>query len=441
MQISDVITSPWAIIPEKLLEIRSIYSSHVRGEKIDIAAIEARLARPLSNEHQDFEVSDGVAIIPISGVMGKRMNMLSQISGGSSTQLIARDINAAIDDPAVKSILLHIDSPGGTVDGTQTLANIVKEAADIKPVVAFADGMMASAAYWVGSAASEIVASSDTAQIGSIGVVTTHTDVSEAEAKDGIKTTEISAGRYKRIASQHAPLSAEGAEILQAHVDQLYTIFVDAVAENRGVSVDTVLEDMADGRVFLSKQAQRRGMIDHIADLETTILNMSTGVWPMTKKTQPQPAPAEDVATTELTIEQVAEQYPDIAIHFMNEGAEKERERIKACENAMLPGHEKLVESMKYDGKSQAADVALAIVGAEKKIRANHLQDFTANAPDPLPLAPVQPLDSLSIESTNLSLEDSAKAEWDNKKEIRDEFKTFGAFLGFKKVEQATARH
>ena len=290
MQISDVITSPWAIIPEKLLEIRSVYSSHVRGEKIDIAAIEARLGRPLANEHQDFQVSDGVAVIPISGVMGKRMNMFSQISGGSSTQLIARDINAAIDDPAVKSILLHIDSPGGTVDGTQTLENIIKEAAEIKPVVAFADGMMASAAYWVGSAASEIVASSDTAQIGSIGVVTTHTDVSEAEAKDGIKTTEISAGRYKRIASQHAPLSAEGAEILQAHVDQLYTIFVDAVAENRGVSVDTVLEDMADGRVFLSKQAQRRGMIDHIADLETTILNMSTGVWPMTKKTQPQPA-------------------------------------------------------------------------------------------------------------------------------------------------------
>ncbi|TYP72343.1 MULTISPECIES: signal peptide peptidase SppA [Nitrosomonas] len=278
MQITDVLTSPWAIVPEKLLEIHAIYDARVKGERIDLAAVEARIGKPLANENQGYQINNGVAVIPIHGVIAKKMNMFDAISGGVSTQLVARDIRAAVDDPAVKSILLHIDSPGGTVDGTQTLANLVKEASAIKPVMTFADGVMASAAYWIGSAASEIVSSGDTTQIGSIGVVTTHKDISKAEEKSGVKTTEISAGKYKRIASQFSPLSEEAQAHLQDQVDQLYTIFVDSVAENRDVSSDVVLEQMADGRVFLSKEALKRGMIDHIATFEQTITNMQNGV-------------------------------------------------------------------------------------------------------------------------------------------------------------------
>lgn len=438
MNIPDVLTSPWAILPEKLLEIQAVYGAHLRGDKIDISAIEARIGKPLINQDQGYHVQDGVAVIPVSGVIGKKMNLMTQISGGASTQLIERDIKSALNDSGVNSILLHIDSPGGTVDGTQNLADVVKMAGMQKPVVAFADGVMASAAYWIGSAATEIVASSNTTQIGSIGVVTTHTDTSKAQESAGIKTTEISAGKYKRIASQNAPLSKEGAAVLQDQVDQLYTIFVDAVAENRGVDVETVLEDMADGRVFLSKQAKKRGMIDHVANLETTILNMSTGVWPMSEKTVKTAQEAAPVAEV-MTVETIKQKYPEIAAALIAEGAKSELERIASCEAALLPGHEAIVNAMKLDRKSTGADVALAIIAEEKKIRASHLEAFKSNAPEPLPHAAVNPIEAR--DDSKLPVEDRAKADWQENEAIRKEFGSLEAYTGFLKVEQASTRH
>src|SRR3972149_505251 len=106
MRLIDIITSPWAIQPEKLVEIRGIYETHLRGEKIDIKAVEARIGKPLNNQPQGYEVIDGVAVIPVDGVIAKRMNLFTQISGGVSTDLLARDLKAAINRPIHKS-----DSP------------------------------------------------------------------------------------------------------------------------------------------------------------------------------------------------------------------------------------------------------------------------------------------------------------------------------------------
>lgn len=438
MHLSDVITSPWAIQPEKLREICAVYQSHVRGETIDIAAVEARIGKPLVNQDQGYTVSDGVAVIPISGVIGKRMNMMTQISGGASTQLIERDIKAALADQSVNSILLHIDSPGGTVDGTQNLAEVVRQARTQKPVMTFADGAMASAAYWIGSAADEIVSSSDTTQIGSIGVVMAHQDVSKAEEQAGIKTTEISAGKYKRIASSYAPLSEEGAAHIQEKVDQIYTIFVDEIAANRNTTPENVLERMADGKVFLSKEAQRRGMIDHIANFETTINNMAKGVWPMTKQVTTQELqPAAPVA---MTIEKIKAEYPDIAAAIAQEGAEAERARIQACESAGLAGHEAIVSSMKFDGKSTAGDIALAIVAAENKLRTDAHSSFVKEAPKPVPLAAVPDIEKPAgaVDKTK-PIEEWAKDAWEADANLRNEFVSFEAYLGYEKA-QATGK-
>ncbi|MGH9119316.1 MAG: S49 family peptidase, partial [Acidimicrobiales bacterium] len=171
MRLIDIMTAPWAIVPEKLIEIRTIYETHLRGEKIDLKQLEARLGEPLAPTEQGYSVEHGVAIIPIEGVIGKKMNLLTRISGGASTQLISRDLQAALRDRAVHQIVLKIDSPGGSVDGTQELAREVREAAAAKPIIAYADGMMASAGYWIGAAADEIYISGNTAQIGAIGVV------------------------------------------------------------------------------------------------------------------------------------------------------------------------------------------------------------------------------------------------------------------------------
>lgn len=268
MQIIDVLTSPWAIVREKLFEIQEIYSTHLRGEKIDVAAIEARIGKPLENDTESYEVINGMAVISLHGVSAKRANLFSRISGGISTELAARDITDALNDPDIKGLLLDIDSPGGTVDGTLELANIIFEGRDKKPIVAYTDGIMASAAMWYGSAADKVYISGDTVQTGSIGVVATHVDYSEYEKRIGIKTTEIYAGKYKRMASQHKPLSKDGKQYIQDSVDYVYTVFVDQVARHRGVSSDTVLKDMADAKVFIGKQAITAGLVDGVSTMD-----------------------------------------------------------------------------------------------------------------------------------------------------------------------------
>lgn len=271
MKIIDVLTSPWAIVPEKLYEIQEIYSTHLRGEKIDIAGIEAKIGKPAAEDEKPYDVVNQVAIVPIHGVIAKRMNLFTRISGGVSTELAGKAFDQALDDPEVAGILLDIDSPGGVIDGVQELADKVYAGRDTKPVVAYSDGMMASAAYWIGSAADLVYISGGTVMMGSIGVVATHVDYSQYEKKLGIKTTEIYAGKYKRIVSQYKPLSKEGRQDLQDTVDYLYTVFVDEIAKNRGRSAETVLEDMADGKIFIGKQSIDAGLVDGVSTRDRII--------------------------------------------------------------------------------------------------------------------------------------------------------------------------
>jgi len=263
MKVIDVLTSPWAILPEKLYEIQEVYSTHLRGDKVNPDAFTA-LAGPVPTEQDkdNYQILNGIAVIPITGIIAKRMNLFTQISGGVSTQLIGRDITDALAAPDVRGIILDIDSPGGTVDGTQELAQLILQGREIKPIVAYSDGMMASAAYWIGSAAHKVYISGDTVHIGSIGVVATHVDYSAYDKKRGLKRTEIYAGRYKRIASQTKPLSKEGKQSIQDQVDYLYSIFIDSVAQNRGVGAQTVLNNMADGKIFIGQQAIQAGLVD-----------------------------------------------------------------------------------------------------------------------------------------------------------------------------------
>lgn len=266
MRILDVLTSPWAITPEKLCEIQAIYYTHLRGEKIRKEEIMALVEKREAKEPARYEVEGGVAIIPIEGVLAQKMNLFAAISGGTSTQLIERDFKAAMDDPAVKSILLYVDSPGGEVSGVQELAQVIEGGRGKKPLVAFTDGIMASGAYWIGAAADLIYISSDTAQVGSIGVVATHIDTSKAEEMRGVKTTEIYAGKYKRIASKTGPLSEEGRATIQEMVDQLYGIFAGDVSRLRGLEIpEEGGIPWADGRVYMGRKGIQAGLVDGVS--------------------------------------------------------------------------------------------------------------------------------------------------------------------------------
>lgn len=275
MRLLDVINSPWAILPAQLKEIQNIYLTHLRGDKIDIKGIEARIGKPLKNEIKSFEVFGNVAVLSLDGVIAQKMNLFTEISGGISTELIAKDLQEVIKEESIKAVILNIDSPGGTSSGTPELAKQVYEARKQKRIIAFTSNIMASAAYWIGAAADAVVISSDVVQVGSIGVVATHTDVSKSEEMQGIKTTEIVAGKYKRIASQYAPLTQEGRQTIQDHLDYIYSVFVEDIAKFRGVSVANVLNDMADGRVFIGKQAIEAGLVDGVSTLEKLIEDLN----------------------------------------------------------------------------------------------------------------------------------------------------------------------
>lgn len=431
MTVLDVLTAPWAIQPAKLLELQAIYHAHARGEKADLAAIEQRLGKPLANEPKRYDVVDGVAVLPIEGVIAKRMNLFSQISGGTSTEVAAAALQEALDDPAVHSIVLSIDSPGGTADGTLALADKIYAARGVKPIATLASGLMASAAYWIGSAASEVWAADATTQVGSIGVVVAHTDVSGLEAQRGVKTTEISAGKYKRIASQYGPLSEDGRKTLQDHVDYLYSIFVDAVAQQRGVSVDKVLADMADGRVFIGRQAQAAGLVDGITTLDALVADLN--------QRRAAPSSVSKGAAMPITRDQLSAEAPDLVAALQAEGAAAERSRIQAVEAALIPGHEALVAALKFDGKTTGGDAALAIVGAERALRTKAAAAYASEAPNPLPSAAAPAVESRAgdpVEDMSLPVEERCKAAWAKDAALHREFSSLGAYTAYVRASE-----
>ena len=428
MKLLDVLTAPWAIQPDKLLEIQAIYATHLRGEKIDIAGLESRMGRPLANQRQEaYDVLDGVAVIPLEGVIAKRMNLFMQISGGASSELVARDIRTALEDGAVHSIVLSIDSPGGTVDGTQALADVIRSARATKPVVALASGTMASAAYWIGSAAQKIYIAESTTIVGSIGVVSTHVDVSGAETQRGVRTTEIYAGRFKRINSQFAPLTETGRAVMQEQVDYTYGLFVDAVAANRGTTAERVVADMADGRIFIGQQAVDAGLVDGVSTLDALVSQLNRDHAASAAPRAPQGAPRAGAARISATTtrgtsmpisrEQLAAEHPELLQNVLDEGAAlgatAERERIQAVQAAGLPGHEALIATMAFDGKSTGGDAAAAVIAAERQQRASHAAAFAAGAPQVLPNAapPADPATTSGpVEKSRAEYDREAKA-------------------------------
>lgn len=447
MPLMSVMGSAWAITPEKFTEIQEVYQRHLHGEKLDIAGVKAKTGDKTRKE-QGFQIIDDVAIIPIEGVIAKKMNLLHEISGGASTQLIERDFKLAMKHPDVNSILLVIDSPGGAVDGTPELANAIFEARGHKPIIAFSDGIMASAAFWIGAAADQIFISGRTVEVGSIGVVATHTDISKAEEKAGVKTTEIVAGKFKRIASQHEPLTKEGRASIQEMVDDVFSVFVSDVAKFRGVSEDTVLKNMADGRIFMGKKAVKAGLVDGIMTQDKIIKTMAAGESPGVQITA-----KKEVEEMEITKELVSEKHPEIAKAFkedgfkiaektefktakeegIKEGAEAERKRIQDVEAQSISGHEALIAGLKFDGKTTGPEAAVEVLKAEKALRATTANNIIKDAG--APVNAVEPDTASATPDANLPINEKAKKEWDSKPEIRKEFFSLESYTAFLEAE------
>ncbi len=483
MKVIDVLQSPWAILPDRLVELTNIYSTHLRGEKIDIDGIEARIGEPLARQEQGYDVVDGVAIIPIDGIIAKKMNLFTRISGGASTQLIERDFLQAMDDPEVHSIILHIDTPGGSVDGTSELATKIFEARGEKPIYTLADGLMASAGVWIGSAADKVFVTADTTQVGSIGVVTSHIDYSEAYRKRGITITEIYAGKYKRIASDVKPLDKAGAAYLQGRVDYLYSIFVDTIAKHRDTPSEDVLDRMADGKLFIGQQAIDVGLADGFATLDQLILSLNDSEKKNSDIFSPLLAGAasddqDDIDTktvdveieadssgsdvsadqaedSNMNLEQLKEKHPEAVAEARQvgydagvaeshdaavaEGTALEMTRIKDVKAQSMPGHEALIETLMFDGKTTGEQAAVAVLNAEREKQESARLARQEDAADLDKLDASVELDTGEEGAGNKTPEQRLRSKWDGDPKLRAEFADqFDRFVAFTKNQDRT---
>lgn len=232
-------------------------------------ALRAAPSASSPESQMSFETFDGIATIPVCGPLTKNGLSFGGISFSTGMREISVALRLAASDTSVRAILLDVDSPGGTVDGIEELGETVAAVGAVKPVYAYADGLMASGGYWLACGAREIAAPS-TAHIGSIGVILMQRDVSKALDDMGIKYNIITAGHYKAAGNSVEPLNDEMRAYIQSGIDAIYELFLQTVATGRGCSREQALA-MADGKIFLADEARRMGLIDRVCSKESFI--------------------------------------------------------------------------------------------------------------------------------------------------------------------------
>jgi len=267
-----VTETPWAILPNKMRDISGVLAFRVAGGVYSREEIEARLSAV--SKGAPVRPAAGVAVVPIHGTIAHRGGGMAASSGGASTEAIGQMLDQAMADPSVGTVLLDCNSPGGTVTGVAELADKMYAMRDQKRIVAAINGMAASAGYWLASQAHEIV-SMPSGLAGSIGVFSSHADLSKALENEGVNVTLISAGKFKVEGHPYGPLSDEAREVMQGRVDAAYDQFVKDVARGRGVSVTDVRNGYGEGRALTGPDALKAGLVDRIETIDATVARLT----------------------------------------------------------------------------------------------------------------------------------------------------------------------
>lgn len=391
--------SLWSILPEQLEAIRL-----ASNQKLETAL--AQEENPDGADIYDtgygYQVKDGIAIIPISGPLTNKFNIWLDFFGFQSMKILGIDINKAVANPEVNKIVLDYDTPGGTVNGTFELANIIKAAGQVKPVYAYVSSMAASAGYWLASAASKGIYTTETAQLGSIGVYILHTDYSRARAAAGLTDTFIKAGKEKTLGNPYEPLSDEAKAALQKDVNYFYSLFTGFVSTSRP-ALDKDITKWAEGKVFIGRQAVEVGLADGISTLENLLVAVTSG-GTSTIKTQEAEMP--NTMTVETLQKDHAEIYNAVIEQGKAEGkvaglaeaeanlsAKIEAAKTEAVNNDRKRGAEILALAADYqkefalglvaEGKT-VAEATTSLLKNAQAFKAEELKKFAAGAAAPV---------------------------------------------------------
>lgn len=258
-----------------LMEAKAFRAMLKRAESATPSAIRAAVAA-YSSGPQAPKLFGDIAVIDVCGPITYRRSWFSMFFGGATIEDLQFQLRSALADPAVKSIVFRVDSPGGCTEMVPEFADELFAARGQKPILAFADTMMCSAAYWIASQADTVYATVSS-RIGAIGVFVEHDDVSAMLEKAGIKVTLIAHGAHKVDGNPYEPLSDSVRAELQDDVDQVGALFDGAVARGRGVSVKDVLDKFGQGDVFNGKEALSIGLADKRGTFNQTLAKLTKG--------------------------------------------------------------------------------------------------------------------------------------------------------------------
>lgn len=274
----SVLGTPWFIRETEGTLISALIRGRVAGERLVPEEIEARIAaaRETHGPRAGAPGAGPVAIVPVYGVLFPRASMVAEMSGGSSVAELRASFEEVLSNREVAAVIAEFDSPGGSVDGIEELATWLRDQRGQKPMVAVANTMACSAAYYLAAQFDEIVASPSSIT-GSIGVYNDHIELSGANEAAGIKPTRIRAPATKGDINDAEPLSDEARAHLQSLVDDYYGQFVTAVARGRGVSPNAVREGYGQGRELTAARAKAAGLVDRVDTLENTARRLASG--------------------------------------------------------------------------------------------------------------------------------------------------------------------
>lgn len=263
----------WAMDPDRLAALLEFARTAARWPDpgADFAArIEAATSARATRR------GGAVARIPITGPIEPKATLWSLFFGGTGLDLLQAEFDAAMADAEVKAIVFDVDSPGGSVYGVPEMARHIRAARGTKPLVAVANAEAASAAYYLASQADEVWVT-PSGQVGSIGVVYVHTDMTGLAEKQGVSFRIFRSEERKADVNPFEPLSDEAAADIQTKVGSYHQMFVRDVARGRGVSTDTVRSNYGQGRMLLAADAQKAGLVDQVGTIEEAVARAASG--------------------------------------------------------------------------------------------------------------------------------------------------------------------
>lgn len=401
----------WAMHPDDLRALQVAIAAKLDAG-LTIEAVESIRGQWIEGTWSGT-IRDGVATIPVRGVLTRYVSWWSWYFGGTAYETIATDARAAFAKPEVTRLLLDVNTPGGEVDGADETAQLIRSMSEEfgKPVDAYIGGKGLSAGYWLSVAAQRIHVG-PASMTGSIGTVLSCPDTRGFQKMIGIREREFVSSQSPR--KRLDPNTPKGQSEIIAILDAMADVFIDRVADYRGTDRDTVLADYGQGGVFIGQAAVDAGLADSLTTYEalhqelagreapTTIpltgATMKTKVTASasTAKAEDTAAPADtekkkkegededendEQASETLTAAEIVERFPEAAATLRLEGATAERARIAAIDKLAGEGREKIIAEAKADPTATAAGVALRIVSEvpnavtpKKSAGAQHLE-------------------------------------------------------------------